>query len=161
MLRVCRVENVTNNLWQGVSTPGMTWSYTTEGTEVRDNSPALAQPTVRVHMPKGFLPYPIEVSMASPGFATECGRLIDSGYQDLLATKTMTGPGTNEPFGVFVALSNATSVVTPTTDGSFGGPDVFRAWNALPERFRTNATWVMSVNVQSAIRQFAASQSST
>lgn len=161
MLRICRVENVTNNLWQGVSSPGMTWSYTTEGTETSDNSPTLAQPTVRVHMPKGFLPYSIEVSMDYPGFATEFGRLIDSGYQDLLATKTMTGSGTNEPFGIFTALSNATSVVTPTTDGSFGGPDVFKAWNALPERFRTNATWVMSVNVQSAIRQFAASQSAT
>ena len=161
LLRVCRVENVTNNLWQGVSTPGMTWSYSTEGTEVSDNSPTLAQPTVRVHMPKGFLPYSIEVSQDYPGFATEFGRLIDSGYNDLLATKTMTGSGTNEPFGAFVALSNATSVVTPTTDGSFGGVDIFKAWNSLPERYRGNATWVMSVNVQSAIRQFAASQSST
>jgi HK97 family phage major capsid protein len=161
LLRACRVENVTNNLWQGVSSAGMTWSYSTEGTEVSDNSPTLAQPSVRVHMPKGFLPYSIEVSQDYPGFASEFGRLIDSGYNDLLATKTMTGTGTNEPFGVFVALSNATSVVIPTTDGSFGGADIFKAWNALPERFRTNAQWVMSVNVQSAIRQFAASQSST
>lgn len=161
LLRVCRIENVTNNLWQGVSSAGMSWSYSTEGTEASDNSPTLAQPTVRVHMPKGFLPYSIEVAQDYPGFATEFGRLIDSGYNDLLATKTMTGSGTNEPFGAFVALSNATSVVTPTTDGSFGGPDIFKAWNALPERFRGNATWVMSVNVQSAIRQFAASQSST
>lgn len=158
---MCRIENVTNNLWEGVSTPGMTWSYSTEGTEVSDNSPTLAQPTVRVHMPKGFLPYSIEVSMDYPGFATEFGRLIDSGYNDLLATKTMSGSGTNEPFGVFTALSNATSVVTPTTDGSFGGVDIFKAWNALPERYRGNATWAMSVNVQSAVRQFAASQSST
>src|SRR6185369_1184678 len=161
LLRVCRIENVTNNLWQGVSSAGMSWSYSTEGTEASDNSPTLAQPTVRVHMPKGFLPYSIEVAQDYPGFATEFGRLIDSGYNDLLATKTMTGTGTNEPYGIFVALSNATSVVTPTTDGSFGGVDIFKAWNALPERYRTNATWVMSVNVQSAIRQFAASQSST
>jgi len=161
LLRICRIETVTNNLWNGVSSAGMTWSYTTEGTEVSDNSPTLAQPTVRVHMPKGFLPYSIEISQDYPGFATEFGRLIDSGYTDLLATKTMTGTGTNEPFGIFVALSNATSVITPTTDGSFGGADVFKVWNALPERFRTNATWAMSVNVQSAIRQFAASQSAT
>lgn len=161
LLRVCRVENVTNNLWQGVSSAGMTWSYSTEGTEVSDNTPTLAQPSVRVHMPKGFLPYSIEVSQDYPGFASEFGRLIDSGYNDLLATKSMTGSGTNEPFGIFTALSNATSVQIPTTDGSFGGADVFKAWNALPERFRTNAQWVMSVNVQSAIRQFAASQSST
>lgn len=161
LLRVCRIENVTNNLWQGVSTPGMSWSYSTEGTEVSDNTPTLAQPNVRVHMAKGWLPYSVEVSQDYPGFATEFGRLIDSGYNDLLATKTMTGSGTNEPYGIFTALSNATSVVLPTTDGQFGGADIFKAWNALPERYRANATWVMSVNVQSAIRQFAASQSST
>jgi HK97 family phage major capsid protein len=106
-------------------------------------------------MGKGFLPYSIEVSQDYPGFTNEFSRLIDQGYTDLLATKTMTGTGTNEPFGVFVALSNATSVQIPTTDGSFGGVDIFKVWNALPERFRANATWVMSVNVQSAIRQFA------
>lgn len=161
LLRYCRVETVTNNLWQGVSSAGMSWSYSTEGTEVSDNSPTLAQPSVRVHMAKGWLPYSIEVSMDYTDFTMEFGRLIDSGFNDLLATKSMTGSGTNEPFGAFVALSNATSVITPTTDGSFGGVDVFKVWNALPERYRANAVWVMSVNVQSAIRQFAASQAAT
>lgn len=161
LLRVCRVEQITTNLWTGVSSAPMQWSYRTEGTEATDNMPTLGQPTVRVHMAQGFLPYTVEVGQDYPGFATEMGRLVDQGYSDLLATKTMTGSGTNEPFGLFVALSNATSVITPTTDGTFGGPDVFKVWNALPERFRPNAQWVMSVNVQSAIRQFAASQSST
>lgn len=159
LLRVCRVETVTNNLWEGVSTPGMTWSYSTEATEASDNTPTLTQPTVRVHKPQGFLPYSIELGQDYPGFANEFGRLIDQSYQDLLATITMNGTGTSQPFGIFVALSNATSVVIPTTDGAFGGADVFKAWNALPERYRGNATWVMSINVQSAIRQFAANQS--
>jgi HK97 family phage major capsid protein len=159
LLRVCRVETVTNNLWEGVSTPGMTWSYSTESTEASDNTPTLSQPTVRVHKPQGFLPYSLEIGQDYPGFANEFGRLIDQSYQDLLASITMTGTGTNQPFGIFVALSNATSVTIPTTDGAFGGADVFKVWNALPERYRGNATWVMSVNVQSAIRQFAANQS--
>lgn len=164
LLRVCRIENVTNNLWQGVSSAGMVWAYSTEGTEASDNSPTLAQPTVRVHMPKGFLPYSVEVSMDYPGFVNEMGRLMDSGYNDLLANKTMNGTGTNEPFGLFQAMAttaNSTDEVTPTTDGSFGGADIFKIWNALPERYRGNATWVMSVSVQSAIRQFASAASST
>ena len=156
LLRVCRVETVTNNLWNGVSSAGMSWSYTTESTEVSDNSPTLAQPTVRVHMPKGFIPYTIEVGMDYPGFADEMGRLINQGYTDLLATKTMTGTGTNEPFGIFVAASTATDVLIPTTDGAFGGVDIFATWAKLPERFRPNATWVMSVSCQNAIRAFAA-----
>ena len=162
MLRYCRIEQVTNNLWQGVSSAGMSWSYTTEATEVSDNSPTLAQPTVRVHAAKGFLPYSIEVSMDYVDFASEMGRLLDAGYQDLLAAKTMTGSGTNEPFGIFTALDASTfDEVVTTTDGQFGGADIFKVWNALPERYRANATWVMSVAVQSSVRQFAASQSST
>jgi len=61
LLRVCRVEQVTNNLWEGVTTPGMTFSYSTEATEASDNTPSLAQPTVRVHKIQGLLPYSIEV----------------------------------------------------------------------------------------------------
>jgi HK97 family phage major capsid protein len=160
LLRICRVEQVTNNLWQGISTAGMTWSYSTEGTEVSDNSPTLAQPTVRVHMAKGFLPYSIEVSMDVPDFMNQMSLILNSGYNDLLATKTMTGTGTNEPYGIFVAMSNSTSVLTPTTDGQFGGQDIFATYAKLPERYRANATWVMSVNVQNAIRQFAANTTS-
>jgi len=68
----------------------------------------------------------------------------------------MTGTGTGEPWGIFTAIDQtAGSEVTPTTDGSFGGVDVFKVWNALPERYRTRAVWIMSVGVESAIRQFA------
>lgn len=162
LLRYCRIETVTNNLWKGVSSAGMTWAFSTEGTESTDNSPTLAQPTVQVHTARGVVPYSIEVNMDYPGFASEIGQLINQGYNDLLAVHTMTGSGSEAPFGIFTALDTyTTSEVVTTTDGMFTGEDVFKIWNALPERFRSNAAWVMSVSVQSAIRQFAASQSST
>lgn len=162
LLRYCRIETVTNNLWKGVSSAGMTWAFSTESTESTDNSPTLAQPTVAVHTARGVVPYSIEVNMDYPGFSSEMGSLINSGYNDLLAVHTMTGSGTGAPFGIFTALdaTSASEVVT-TSDGVFQGSDVFKVWNALPERFRGNAAWVMSVSVQSAIRQFAATQSAT
>jgi HK97 family phage major capsid protein len=157
LLRICRVEQVTNNVWKGVSSAGMTWSYDTEAAEVSDDTPVLAQPTVVVHMARGFIPHSIEVAQDYPGFAMEMGRLLDQGYTDLLAAKTMTGTGTAEPWGIFNALdANTFAEVVTTTDGAFGGEDVFKVWNALPERYRSRATWVMSVHVQSAIRKFAA-----
>lgn len=162
MLRVCRTEQITNNTWKGVSSAGMSWSYDTEAAEVSDDAATLAQPTVSIHMARGYIPYSIEVGMDYPGFATEMGRLLDQGYSDLLAIKTMTGTGTGEPWGVFTAIDQTTaSEVTPTTDGSFGGVDIFKVWNALPERYRGRATWFMSVGVESAIRQFAASAGSS
>jgi HK97 family phage major capsid protein len=164
LLRVCSIRNTTVNLWKGVSAAGMTWSYSTEGTENTDNAPSLSQPSIAIHKAQGWLPYSVEAASDYGGtgggeFAAEFGKLIDQGYTDLLATMTMTGTGVGQPTGAFVAMSNATSVITPTTDGSFGGVDVFKTWVALPERFRGNATWVMSAPVAAAIRQFAANQS--
>lgn len=162
MLQYCRIETVTNNLWKGVSSAGVSWSYSTESTESTDNSPTLAQPSVAVHTARGWVPYSIEVSMDYPGFASEIGSLLNQGYNDLLAIKTMQGTGTGEPFGIFPGLDAlTTSEIDVTSDGVFQGADIFRVWNRLPERFRANATWIMSTAVQSAIRQFAAAQSST
>jgi HK97 family phage major capsid protein len=158
LLRVCRIEQVTNNVWKGISSAGMTWSFDTEGAEVSDDSPTLVQPSVTVHTARGFIPYSLEVGMDYGNFAMEMAKLLDSGYTDLLAAKTMTGSGSGEPWGIFTAIDQTTaSEVATTTDGSFGGEDIFAVWNSLPERYRGRATWIMSVHVQSAIRKFAAS----
>lgn len=162
LLRVARIEQITNQVWKGVSSAGMTWSFDSEAVEVSDDSPTLAQPVVTAHMARGFIPYSIEVGMDYPGFAQEMAALLSQGYLDLLAAKTQTGTGTGEPWGIFTAIDQTSaSEVTPTTDGSFGAEDVFKVWNALPERFRSRATWDMSVHVESAIRAFGSSGSAS
>jgi hypothetical protein len=93
ILRFSRIEQVTNNIWKGVSSAGMSWSFDTEAAEVSDDTPTLAQPSVTVHMARGFLPYSIEVGMDYPGFAMEFGKLLNQGYNDLLAVHSMTGTG--------------------------------------------------------------------
>lgn len=161
-MKVARTVQITNNIWKGVSSAGMSWSWDEEASEVSDDSPTLAQPTVTAWMARGFIPHSIEVGMDYPGFAMEMGKLIDQGYLDLLASATAVGSGTSQPWGIFTALDANTNVeVVVTTDGSFGGVDVFKVWNALPERWRSRATWVMSVSVESAIRQFAAAAGSS
>lgn len=157
ILQVARIEHVTTNIWKGVSTAGMSWSYDTEAAEVSSDEPTdLTQPSVTVHMARGFLPYSIEVGQDWAGFAAEMGGLLAEGYTDLIARRSATGTGSGEPFGIFTALDANTNVeVVVTTDGSFGGQDVLKVWNALPERYRRRATWVMSESVRSAIRSFS------
>jgi len=46
-------------VWKGVSSSGVTWSFGAEATEVSDDSPVLAQPSVTVHMARGFIPFSI------------------------------------------------------------------------------------------------------
>jgi len=163
ILRVSRIETITTNQWKGVSSAGVVWSYDSEGSAVSDDAATLAQPAVPVYMARGFIPYSVEVGMDYPGFAAEMAKLLDQGYIDLLAAKTMTGSGSGQPTGIFTAISASGSSVqvTTTTNGSFGAPDVFKVWNALPERYRTRATWVMNVAVESAIRQFANNANNT
>lgn len=162
ILNAARVETITNNVWKGVSSQGMSWATAAEGAAASDNTPTLAQPTVTAYRAQGFIPYSIEVAMDYPNFAAEMAKLIEQGYIDYLATKTATGSGSSDLRGIFTAIAaNTNTQVVTTTDGAFGGVDVFKTWNALAERYRGRASWAMSVSVESAIRQFAAAAGSS
>ena len=155
VLRLARVETITTDEWRGVSSQGVTWSFDTENSAVSNDTPTLAQPNVVAHKAQGFIPYSIEVGMDYPSLAAELGRLLDQGYVDLLASATVTGTGTAQPWGIFTALDANTNVeVVVTTDGAFGAVDIDKVWAALPERYRSRATWLMNVDVENEIRAF-------
>lgn len=155
-LELCRQVDVNTNAWKGVSSAGVSWSFDAEGSAVSDDSPTLAQPVVNVYMARGFLPYSIELGQDYPGFADEMATLLSAGYDELLVDKFTRGAGTGsgEPTGILTALSANTNVrVALTTGGTVGAPDPYKVWQALPQRFRRNATWLMSVATNNAIRQ--------
>jgi HK97 family phage major capsid protein len=116
VLELARVVTITTDEWKGVSSAGVTWSYDGEGTEVSDDAPTLAQPTVPVYSARGFIPYSVEVGDDYPAFAAEMRRLLDAGYIDLVAQQTITGSG-SAPQGIFTALDANTNVeVSVSTD---------------------------------------------
>jgi HK97 family phage major capsid protein len=156
-LALARQVTVNTNQWKGVSSGGVSWSFQTEAATVSDNAATMAQPIVLVHMARGFIPYSIEVGEDYPAFASEMSTLLASGYDELLVEKFTTGTGSSEPFGILTSLSASASVrVTVTTVGEIGAPDPYKVWKAVPQRFRRNASWVMSVGVNNAIRQIGA-----
>ena len=155
LLSVARIVTITTDEWRGVSSAGTAWSWDGEAGTVSDDSATLAQPSVVAHKGQGFIPYSIEVGMDYPGFAAEMGVLLEQGYMDLLAAATATGSGSSQPFGIFTALDANTNVeVIVTTDGAFGAVDIDKVWAALPERYRSRATWFMNVDVENEIRGF-------
>lgn len=157
VLDLARVVTITTDEWKGVSSAGMSWSYDGEGTEVSDDSPTLAQPTVPVYTARGFIPYSIEVGQDYPGFAAEMRRLLDQGYIDLVANATINGTGSSQPTGIFTALDANTNVeVVVTTDGTFSAVDLLKVWKSVPERYRGSSTWIMSTDVENEIRSFSA-----
>jgi HK97 family phage major capsid protein len=155
-LTLARQVDVNTNQWKGVSSAGVTWSFDAEASEVSDDTATLAQPTVPVFMARGFIPYSIEVGQDYPGFANEMQTLLASGYDELLVDKLTRGAGTGsgEPNGILTALSANTNVrVALTTGGSLGAADPYKVWQALPQRFRRKASWLMSVATNDSIRQ--------
>lgn len=154
-LAICKSREIATNKWKGVSSAGVSWSFDAEASAVSDDSPTLGQPEVEVHMARGFIPYSIEVGMDYPSFADEMATLLAEGYDELLVDKFSRGSGTGEPKGILTALDANTNVeVVSTSDGAFVSDDVYKVWKSLPQRYRRNASWMMSVDVNNRIRQF-------
>lgn len=153
--RISRIATITTNAWKGVSSAGVTWSWDGEAVEVSDDSPTLAQPSVPVYTARGFVPYSIEVGQDYPGFAEEMTKLLAEGYDELTAQAFATGSGTDQPNGVLTKLdATTTSEVTLTTAGTFAAADVNKVWEALPDRYKGRATWVMSYGVGDQVAAF-------
>lgn len=161
ILDIARVVPCNSNLWKGVSSAPPVFSWDTESATVSDDTPTLGSTPIIVHMMRGFIPYSFEVEMDYPGFASEMQALLAAGYLDAIAQATATGSGSGQPKGVITGLdSTAASEVLLTTAGTVGGADVFKAWNAVPERFRPRASWVMSVSAESQIRSLSSANQS-
>jgi HK97 family phage major capsid protein len=153
-LSIAKQVTINTTTWKGVSSAGVTWAFQTEAAAAADNSPSLAQPTVSVHMARGFIPYSIEVGMDYPGFASEMSTLLAQGYDELLVQKFTVGSGTGEPKGILTAISAVSGDrVKVATGGAINAPDPYNVWKALPQKYRRNASWLMSVGVNNAIRQ--------
>jgi HK97 family phage major capsid protein len=158
--QLARTVECNTNVWKGVSSVGTQWSFDAEGATVSDDGLyAIAQPSVTVFMARGFIPFSVEVSQDWPAFQAEMARVLGLGYDELLASKFASGSGVGEPKGILTALaaSSPTSIVTSTTDGSFGQEDVYATWAALPAKYRARASWLMNVDVMDRIRQMGTS----
>ncbi|MER6834253.1 phage major capsid protein [Streptomyces cellulosae] len=158
ILRLARVETITNDTWRGLSSAGVSWSFKAEAAPAADNSPTIAQPEVPTHRADGFIPFSIEIGMDWPGFAEQMSGLLAEGYDELLADKLTTGSsGAGEPNGLVTALDALTNPanIELGTAGVISAPDIYGLWNQLPQKYRRRGTtaWLSSTDVQNTIRQ--------
>jgi HK97 family phage major capsid protein len=157
-LTIATQKDVNTNVWKGVSSDGVSWSFDAEGAAVSDDSPTLAQPAVNVFTARGFIPYTIEVGEDYPGFASEMSTLLTEGYDELLVDKFTRGSGTGEPLGIVTALdADSTAEVLLGTAGTLASADIAKAYTQLPQRFRRNAVWLSGSEVSIKIRQLGPS----
>ena len=152
LIAAARVEPITTDVWKGVSAAQAAWSMDAEAAQVSDDAVTTAQPSISTEKPQAFIPYSIEIGMDYPGFATEMGRLLSAGYQNLVAAQLAVGDGsTPNTTGIF---TGATTTVDVATDNTLAAVDIDAVYAATPEDFRMNGKWVMNVDVENEIRAF-------
>lgn len=150
ILRVARVETITSDEIRTVNSAPAAWSFDAESATVSNDQLTFGATTVTTYKAQGFVPFTIEIGMDYPSFAARMSEVVAQGYMDLLASQLATGA---TPVGIFTAIdANAAREVLATTSGQLGPADVLKMWNALGERWRSRATWIHSVSVESRFR---------
>lgn len=151
---VARQVVATGDVWHGVSSAAVSWSWDAEGTEVSDDSPSFGQPSIPIYKAAGFVPISIEGLQDMANVTEEVGKLFSEGQQDLEGTVLITGSGSGQPTGIVTALTGTSSVVNAASDDTFALADVYALQGALPARWRRNASWLANNLIYNRVRQF-------
>jgi HK97 family phage major capsid protein len=152
--QAARTVVATGDVWHGVSAAAVQWSWDAEASEVSDDTPPFAQPSIPVYKAAGFVPISIEALADEQNVAQEVGRLLAQGREDLEAVAFITGSGTGMPTGIVTALTGTGSVVNSATTDTFALADVYALQGALPARYRSQASWLSNNLIYNRIRQF-------
>lgn len=152
--QVARQVVATGDVWNGVSSGAVAWSWDAEASQVSDDATTFAQPTIPVYKAAGFVPISIEALQDEANVTQEVARLLAFGRDVLESAAFVTGTGTGQPTGIVTALTGTSSVVSPTTAETFAAADVYKLDAALPSRYRANASWLANRAIYNSVRQF-------
>jgi HK97 family phage major capsid protein len=152
---IATVKTIATQSWKGVTSAGVTAEWTAEAAEMTDASPTVAQPVITPVRADAYVQASWEM-LEDTSIATELAMLFADARDRLEGTSFAVGTGSTQPTGVVTALQLVTaSRVDATTNGAFGAIDVFALDNALPPRWRSNASWVANKAYLNRIRQMA------
>lgn len=153
---LARVERITTNQWNGLSSAGVTAGFAAEMTEVGDNSPTFGAPQVNAHKAQAFVQGSIEIVQDFRGLEGEVMMMFADAKDRLEAVKFVNGAGdaSNEPYGIITALDGGAQEVAPTTVEVFADEDILKTKNAIAARWRSSAVWVANPGTIDAIRAF-------
>lgn len=159
--QLARVVTLTEgNVWNGVSTAGSSFSFDAELTEVSDDSPTFAGPSITCHPAQGFVQASIEAFEDIANLSADLLGLFADGRDRLEATAHCTGTGSAEPYGIVTALDANTNVeITSTTAATIGVVDLQGMKRAIGPRWRGKASFLMAPVYADAIKNLGTSLS--
>lgn len=144
----------TGDVWNGVSSAAVSWSWDAEAAEVSDDSTTFAQPSIPIHKAQGFVPISIEALADEQNVTQEVAKLLAQGKDDLEAVALATGTGSGQPTGIVTALAGTSSEINAAADDTFAIGDVYTIEGALPARYRSRASWLANNSIYNLVRRF-------
>lgn len=148
--QLATVITVATDNWQGVTTAGVTASYDAEESEVSDDTPTLAQPSIAVHQGQAFVPFSVQAEDDLDALAADVADMFADAKDRLELNAFTLGTGTGQPFGV---VTEATAVATTSAD-TYAVGDVYKLQQNVAARHRRNGKWMANLNVINLTRQF-------
>jgi HK97 family phage major capsid protein len=135
----------TGDVWNGVSAGAVSWSYDAEASEVSDDAPTFAQPSIPIYKAAGFVPISYEAFADAANITSEVARLLAFGKDQLESSAFTIGSGVGQPTGIVTGLIAApSSIVATATQDTLALADVYSVHDALPARYRANSSWLAS-----------------
>jgi len=149
------IKSITTQTWKGVTSAGVTAEWTAEAAEAADASPTVAQPSITPVRADAYVQASFEM-VEDTSISGELAMLFADARDRLEGTAFAVGTGSTQPHGIVTELGLVTaSRVSANTNGTYGAVDVYAVDNALPQRWRANATWVANKSIYNLTRQFA------
>ena len=154
--QIARVVTATGDVWNGISSAGVTGSWDAEAAQVSDDAPTLASPTIPIYKGAIFVPISIEAQQDEQNVAAEVSRMVAFEKDRMESVAFVTGAGSTEPTGIITALvaSSPTVLVASATTDTFAIGDVYALDSARPARYADNATWLAHRAIYNLIRRF-------
>lgn len=158
--QLARVVQIVGKKWEGVTSAGVTVTRGAEGDEAPDSTPTLAQPSADTQRVQGFVPFSVELEQSWNAMRGEITMLLQDAKDTEEATSFITGDGTGtNPGGLIGTMATGSKVGQTGAAGSLTVPDdVFAVEQALPPRFRPNASWMANKAIYNKIRSAAQSK---
>jgi len=150
---ISRTVSMMTNVWNGVTSAGVTMAWSTEGGDSSDVAPVFQQPAITCAKAHGTVPVTIEAFEDIQGLGGEIARLIQDGKDRLEQTAFTSGSGTGQPKGIVTTIYGLSTLRSAhATNSAFTATDLINAQNALPARFQPNASWIMSLTYLNRVR---------
>lgn len=152
--RVARQVVATGDVWNGVSSGAVSWSWDAEAAEVSDDSTTFAQPSIPIYTARGFVPISMEALADEANVTATVAELLAEGRTDLEAAAFVTGSGVGQPTGIVTALTGTASELTAAGTAAFILDDLYTVHGSLGARYRRMASWLANTLIYNTIRGF-------